>query len=313
MARPKKGRTGLVLAALAILSLWAGVGLGLLLGWYVVPVEYVGTKMADLAPEHKDQYIALLALAYSVDGDLDKAQARLAELDLPNPNQSVSSLIDRYIAEGRGEAEIRPLVLLADAMGIASPNVAAHLPSPTPPPTGTPIPSTSTPISPTDTPWPTDLPAEWTWDVWLLGPLNQPGQECEGGGQYIRVTVLDGADNQLSGFWVQEFYTGQTQETGHKAADPGWGVGEAEIGCAGNADVKVCLAQDPSGSCLTDYTRDMRCDLVPDVEDLFAAGYCECCEPGASLERCRELVDEGECFATGTGHFSWQVVFRRGW
>jgi hypothetical protein len=127
------------------------------------------------------------------------------------------------------------------------------------------------------------------------------------------VTILDAANNQLQGIWVHDQYTGQTVVTGHKSVDPYWGPGEAEITCAGNGGAKVCVAQDQSGACISAYTRDMRCYFLPDVEDLFAAGYCECCEPGASLDRCRQLINEGKCHATGAGHFSWQVVFKRGW
>jgi hypothetical protein len=183
--RSSRSPTGLVMATLAVLALLAGVGLGLLLGWFVMPVEYVGTKMADLAPEHKDQYIVLLALAYDTDGDLEKAEARLAALNLPNPKQSLSSLIDRSISEGRSEAEIRALASLADAMGITAPSIVPYLDTATPPPTDVPFPPTSTPVPPTETPVPTASPAaEWNWDLWLQGPFNEAGQECDAGSQY---------------------------------------------------------------------------------------------------------------------------------
>jgi hypothetical protein len=61
---------------------------------------------------------------------------------------------------------------------------------------------------------------------------------------------------------------------------------------------------------VSDFTRDMPCYHAPPVEDLFAAGYCDqCCEVGATLERCQQLVNEGKCM--GNGHYSWRVVFRR--
>ncbi|MGC9333955.1 MAG: hypothetical protein ACP5JJ_07400 [Anaerolineae bacterium] len=184
--RSTRGRTGLVMATLAVLALLVGAGLGLLLGWFVMPVEYVGTKMADLAPEHKDQYIVLLALAYGTDGDLEKAQARLAALDLPNPKQSLSSLIDRSISEGRSEAEIRALASLAQAMGITAPSMVPYLDTATPPPTDGLFSPTGTPVPPTETPVPTASPAaQWNWDPWLLGPVNEAGQACDAGSQYI--------------------------------------------------------------------------------------------------------------------------------
>jgi hypothetical protein len=168
MEQPQQRRTALTVAILVILGLTAGAILGLLIGWVVWPVNYVDTSLADLAPEYKEEYILLVAQVYQVDGDLEKAQARLDELELPNVNQSLAAQIDRYISEGQDEADIRALVALADGLGIASPNMVAYLATQTPVPTDTPLPSptpqpteppTATPIPPTDTAVPaTEIP-----------------------------------------------------------------------------------------------------------------------------------------------------------
>ena len=149
-------RTGLIIAVLAILGLTAGVALGLLLGWVVWPVEIVDTSISDLAPEHKEEYVLMVAKAYACDGDLEKAQARLERLEVPNINGWLSAQIDSYIAEGRDEADIQALAALADAMGVTSPNMLAYLATDTPVPTDTPLP-TPTPL-PTNTPTATPLP-----------------------------------------------------------------------------------------------------------------------------------------------------------
>ena len=120
-------RTGLSIAVLVILGLAAGIALGLLLGWVVWPVEIVDTSISDLAPEYKDEYVLLVASAYVCDGNVEKAQVRLARLEVPNVNGWLSAQIDSYIAEGRDEADIQALAALAHALGVTSPRMLAYL------------------------------------------------------------------------------------------------------------------------------------------------------------------------------------------
>jgi hypothetical protein len=378
MQQSQRSRTGLIIAILVILGLTAGAVVGLLLGWVVWPVKYVDTAIADLAPEYKEEYILLVASAYVTDGDLEKAQARLVRLEVPNINQLISSMIDDYISEGRDETDIRTLATLGDALGVTSPKMVAYLatptplptdtplPTPTPPPTDTPtatpvvptatpvvptavpptdtplpkptdtpVPPTSTPIpasdtpkpqptntpvpqptntpkpQPTNTPKPTSPPAaRWTWSARLLGP-GEEGQRCDGGDLRIGVTVVDASGNQLGGVWIYDKYSQLYQVTGN-VESPDWGPGETKFEYGGGGGGSLCVAQGEGGACVSDFTRDMPCYYPPPVEDLHAAGYCsQCCEPGATVERCRQLVNEGKCM--GAGHYSWRVIFKRSW
>ena len=86
----------------------------------------------------------------------------------------------------------------------------------------------------------------------------------------------------------------------------------SEIPCPGfEGGGAICIAEGPGGPCKTAYTRGMTCYKIPSPEDLYAAGYCNCCEMGASLDRCRELISQGRCM--GNGHYSWKVTFKRSW
>jgi hypothetical protein len=367
-----RNRTGLIATILVILGLMVGIAIGLVLGWIVWPVEFVGSSIADLAPEQKDEYMFLVASAYASDGSLEKAQERLAQMEVPNVNQSLVALIDRYMFEGREEGEIQVLARLADSLGVTNPKMLAYLvtptplPTDTPPPTPTPLPSdtpTATPVPPTDTPVPpTDTPqptatdtvpvptntavpptntplpptatprpqptntprpqptntpkptnppaARWTWSARLVGP-GEDSQGCTYGNLQIRVTVVDANGSQLGGVWVYDRYSGQYQLTGN-VDSVDWGPGETKFEYGGGGGGSVCIATGQGGACVSEFTRDMPCYNVPPVEDLFAAGYCgQCCEVGATLERCRQLVNEGKCM--GNGHYSWRVVFTRNW
>jgi hypothetical protein len=92
---------------------------------------------------------------------------------------------------------------------------------------------------------------------------------------------------------------------------PDFGPGETkfEYGIGGGGS--LCIASGQGGSCVTDFTRDMSVYYTPPVEDLFAAGYCNCCEVGASLDKCRQLINERKCFQSGAEHYSWRVVYKR--
>ncbi len=365
MKQPRASRSGLIITALVVLGLIAGAGLGLVIGWIVWPVRYYDTDLVDLKPEYKEQYIVLVASSYALDHDLDKAQARLDQLQAPNIRQWVAQLADQYIREGRGETEVRALVELAHGLKVDTPNMVAYLASPTPLPTATPLPSptplptetpTLTPVPPTDTPVPpTDTPVpatatpipptatplpkptstpkpkptntpkpqppapthtpkppatKWTWTARLVGP-GEDGQGCDYGNLQIRVTVVDAKGSQIGGVWIYDRYSGQYQVTGN-VGSPDWGPGETkfEYGIGGGGS--VCVASGQGGPCESDFTRDMPCYYAPPVQDLWAAGYCDrCCERGASVDRCQQLINEGKCM--GAGHYSWRVVFKRSW
>ncbi len=368
MQQEKQNPLDWKMVVLAILGLVAGLVLGLLLGLFLKPE----CTIAELPAEDKEAYIVLVGVAYTEDGDLEKAQLRLARLEAPNPGLWVVDLADRYIAEGHDEADIQALATLAQGLGVDTPQMLAYLPSPTSPPTNTPLPTltatatkpptftpippTATPIPPTDTPEPTPtqpatstpvpptpIPptattvpptntpspppqptntsppppptktpqppaAKWSYDARLVGP-GQDAQGCDYGNLQLRVTVIDGQGAQLGGVWVHDRYSQQYQVTGN-VDSPEWGPGETkfEYGIGGGGS--LCVATGEGGGCISDYTRDMPAYNVPPVEDLHAAGYCsQCCEPGATLERCRELVDAGKCM--GNGHYSWRIVFKR--
>jgi hypothetical protein len=176
------------------------------------------------------------------------------------------------------------------------------------PPTATSKPTQPPKPKPTNTPAPTQPPApKWTWSARLVGPGEQ-GQQCYGSpNQMLRVMVVDAAGKQVPGVWIYESYSGQYRVSGHKGDDPYWGPGEAEF--AGITGGRLCIATGEGGPCESDYTRDLPCHEPPPLDDLWAAGYCECCEAGITKEKCGELLEAGSCL--GVGHYMWMVEFKR--
>jgi Tfp pilus assembly protein PilF len=61
-----------------------GAVLGLLYAWVVRPVQYTNTAPNSLRADYKDQYRAIIAVAYLANGDLLRARARLELLQDPD-------------------------------------------------------------------------------------------------------------------------------------------------------------------------------------------------------------------------------------
>lgn len=117
----------LILAGLAI-----GIGLGLYMGWALLPTEFVDATPAYLADGHQREYVRMVAAAYVVEADLAAAQTRLAGLGEDAQLLLTAVTLDAILQQ-QNETEIRQLVNLAAALGIYSPAMEPYLsPEPTP-------------------------------------------------------------------------------------------------------------------------------------------------------------------------------------
>ena len=93
-----------------------GVAMGLFYSWVISPVKYVDAPPYALRADYKEEYRALVAAAFMYSNDLLRAQDRLKELKDDNPAQSIAMQAQRALADGRPEAEVRALGLLATAL-----------------------------------------------------------------------------------------------------------------------------------------------------------------------------------------------------
>jgi hypothetical protein len=132
-----------------------GLALSLTYGWVLDP-RPLPVRPADLRLPDKEFYLRLIATAFFHDKDEEKAQARLAELELPNLEETLVGVTERYITEERDVRDIIALVTLADALGQTTRPMVAFLVTPTPAPTPTPT------RAPTPTPRPTQTPTPVT-------------------------------------------------------------------------------------------------------------------------------------------------------
>ena len=94
-----------------------GAVLGLAYAWIVDPIEYVDTAPVSLRSDFKDEYRALIASAYVANGDLARAEARLALLRDGDAARVLAEQAQRALAEGRSPEDAQALGILAVAIG----------------------------------------------------------------------------------------------------------------------------------------------------------------------------------------------------
>ena len=92
-----------------------GIILGLVFSWIVYPANAKDSSPRSLQPAQKDQYRALIAMAFVSNGDLVRARARLNLLGDPDPYVSLLEQAKQMAAFGE-TSEVTSLRLLAEAL-----------------------------------------------------------------------------------------------------------------------------------------------------------------------------------------------------
>jgi hypothetical protein len=110
-----------------------------------------------LSSEH---YAVLVSGLYGVDGDLERARARLSLLGVDDPAAGVADLAEKFLQENRGDALVVDLSTLARALGAERPGLLPYV-------------ATATPISAAAAA--SALPAP-DWDIRLSAKLEPPVQ-----------------------------------------------------------------------------------------------------------------------------------------
>jgi hypothetical protein len=106
---------------LLLLGIVGGVGLGLLIGWILLPVRYYDTTPANLSAVYRDEYVHLVAQTFAVDGDIHAAQVRLAQLDVEEPLTAVRARHRRLVEDAPESPTVAALEALIAALETAPP------------------------------------------------------------------------------------------------------------------------------------------------------------------------------------------------
>lgn len=236
-----------------MLALLVGLGLGLAYSWVISPVRVTDAEPRALRGDFKDHYRSVIAAAYAANGDLPRAQARLALLADGDPVQALNAQAQRMLATGGSGASGQSfeqrdqLVALASALelGVAfefTPTPIGEVTS-TAAPTSTPtaiVDSPNDPLEDTQIPEPletqptlgTSTPRPSQTPIPTLGaPFELTGEEtvCDPNHPdgLLQVIVFDSRRRQLAGAKIvitweggeEEFFTGLKPELGNGYAD----------------------------------------------------------------------------------------------
>lgn len=99
-----------------IIVIIIGIGLGLLYGWIIDPVEFVDTTPNTLRADYKADYVLMVAEIYSADRDAEAAVIRLTYLADPSPVDSIENAMIFAVDAGYSTEDLRKLRDLSDAM-----------------------------------------------------------------------------------------------------------------------------------------------------------------------------------------------------
>ncbi|MFQ6100324.1 MAG: hypothetical protein ACE5OS_03700 [Anaerolineae bacterium] len=103
-----------------------GLTLGLAIGW-LWPVQYRNTTPDVLRLDYHDDYVVMVATAYEVEGDLERACERLELLDPGEPAAPVVELAERLVEAGGSTKDINRLAHLAWALRAITPTLVPYL------------------------------------------------------------------------------------------------------------------------------------------------------------------------------------------
>ncbi len=212
----------------------AGLAGGLLYTWVLDPIEWYNTTPDALRTEDKLVYLTFIGDLYAAEGDLSRAEARLAMVGLEADGPVLAGLIEQYLDGGGQPEDVRNLARLAEALGASGGVLLVFGSAPTPSPevvTAMPTPPGASPTpAPTATPAPSFRLVEQTT---VCAEPGRPGQ--------IAVRVQDMEGRELPGVEiVVSWVTGQDRFfTGLR---PGQGAGYADFEMQPQLEYDVALA-----------------------------------------------------------------------
>jgi hypothetical protein len=145
-----------------IVGLVLGLAGGLVYTWVIAPVEYINTYPSFLSTAYRKDWIRMSALAYGVEGNLDRTYLRLRGLSEEEIRYVLLETLEEAVVSDFDIEALRPLAKLAADYGVDSPTVRVYTaqnivlpekPSATRTPTPTAKPLTATPtLTPSPTP-----------------------------------------------------------------------------------------------------------------------------------------------------------------
>ncbi len=105
-----------------------GIGVGLIIAWFVWPVEITNADPSALPPSQKDDLVRMISASFAVDGDLTAAKQWLNQLGRNYSSKTFSDLIARDKESANDLKTQWALALLAQALGFDAAEISQLLP-----------------------------------------------------------------------------------------------------------------------------------------------------------------------------------------
>ena len=123
---------------LVLLGIVAGFAAGGVFGYFVMPVNYLGTDIANLRSAQKDDWVMMVSAAYALDNNLADARQRINRID-DNPGVALKYVADvaQRTIDQNDARNARNVSALAVALGVGTPAMRNYstggiAPQPTP-------------------------------------------------------------------------------------------------------------------------------------------------------------------------------------
>ncbi len=98
------------------IAILVGIALGLLYGWMLNPIEYVDTAPDTLRVDYKTDYVLMVAETFHLDGNLQKAEQRLALLGSASPLVIVQQALQFAAKAGYTATDLALIQALSEAL-----------------------------------------------------------------------------------------------------------------------------------------------------------------------------------------------------
>ena len=102
---------------LFLLSILIGIGIGLLYGWNIHPIQYVDTSLDTLRMDYKTDYVLMIAETYSLLGNAASASRSLADLSVLPPLEVIHQAILYAEQAGYNTVDLNRMRSLQSVLG----------------------------------------------------------------------------------------------------------------------------------------------------------------------------------------------------
>ncbi len=111
-----------------LVGLLVGVLAALYFAWRVMPLQIVDNQPRSLAPAFREDFVLLVAETFAIEQDVERARTRLASLAGAEGPAEVVQQTEKMMVTGAASNDLKFMVRLAAALGVATPGMQNYLP-----------------------------------------------------------------------------------------------------------------------------------------------------------------------------------------